>query len=65
MQFVTIYEDWNERDGKVYYRWRLSSEKQWHEKLTAYKEKPTGHVRYVSEIEFGEFKKKFEGSKDQ
>lgn len=38
---VVIYEDWNERDGKIYYRWRVEGEKVWHEKLTAYKQKPT------------------------
>ena len=40
LDYVTIFEDWNERDGKIYYRYRFEGEKEWHEKLTAHKQKP-------------------------
>ena len=51
---ITIYEDWNEIDGKIYYRWRLSGEKEWHTKLTAYRKKPYIKFKYISEQELKE-----------
>lgn len=49
---VTIIEDWNERDGKIYYRWRLADEEQWHEILTAHKQKPHISFRYLTTKEY-------------
>jgi len=51
---ITIYEDWNEIDGKIYYRWRLHGEKEWHTKLTAYRKKPYIKFKYISEQELKE-----------
>lgn len=45
---ITIYEDWNEIDGKIYYRWRIEGEEKWHVKLTAYKEKPVMQYKLLS-----------------
>lgn len=51
---VTVYEDWNERDGKIYYRWKVANG-EWNERLTPHKEKPMGYVKYMSKFEFDEF----------
>lgn len=57
---VRILEDWNERDGKVYYRWKRTDENasaeegEWHERLTAFKTKPAFYMKYISPIEYKE-----------
>ena len=51
---ITIYEDWDERPDGVYYRWRLPGERQWHERLTAYKQKPVLYRKVLSKKEFEE-----------
>lgn len=45
---VTILEDWVETADGVYYKWRLPSEPEWHFKLTALKQKPVLHFKYIS-----------------
>jgi hypothetical protein len=46
---VTILEDWNQdSDGRIWYRWKLASEKDWHFKLTPYKQKPYVQYKYIS-----------------
>lgn len=54
----TIYEDWNEVDGKIYYRWRRKDESEWHIKLTAYKEKPVCRYRIITLRELKELEAK-------
>ena len=52
---ITIYEDWDERPDGVYYKWKLPEEPEWHEKLTAHKQKPVIRFKYLSEEEYKEF----------
>lgn len=54
MEAVTIFEDWNEVDGKIYYRWRRKDEKEWHVKLTPYKQKPFIQYKLISPEELSE-----------
>jgi len=55
---ITILEDWNERDGKIYFRWKLLSEDEWHEKLTPYKTKPIVNFKYMPVPEYEHMVKK-------
>lgn len=52
---VTIYEDWEEVDGKIYYKWRLPGDTAWHIKETPYKQKPIIRFKTLSKVEFEEF----------
>lgn len=52
---VTIIEDWNEREGCIYYRWKITGAEDWNEKLTPYKEKPVIQFKTLSHREFEEF----------
>lgn len=58
--YVFIFEDWNERNGNIYYRWRLKDEKDWHERLTPYRQKPTVTYKYVSPQSLGKLKNQAE-----
>lgn len=51
VEYVTIFEDWNERDGRIYYRYRFEGEKEWHERLTAHKQKPFIRWQLLTPIE--------------
>lgn len=53
---ITVLEDWNEVDGKIYFRWKLKNDKEWNVKLTPYKEKPWVHFKYMSPKEFENYK---------
>lgn len=55
---VTIYEDWDEIDGEIWYKWRVVGEKDWHRKRTAHKQKPVIRFKQLSKLEFDEFYKK-------
>lgn len=57
---ITIHEKYVERPDGIYYLWRLSTEKEWHEKLTGHKETPYVSFRYMMPYEFEEFKKKLD-----
>lgn len=52
---IVLYEDWNEREDGVYYRWRRSDEKKWHERLTPYKQKPIHQYKILSREEYLDF----------
>lgn len=57
---VGVFEDWNERDGNIYYRWRLEGEETWHEKLTPYTEKPYFTYEEYTKVEWSIKRKKLE-----
>lgn len=65
MKTITIFEDWNERNGKVYYRWRLADpgvpaeDSHWHEVLTGYSQKPIMTYKLLTEAQLDEHLEKF------
>lgn len=52
MSTVVILEDWVEKDGDVYYRWRTPEATTWNYILTPYKHKPIVHYKYLNHLEF-------------
>lgn len=48
---VIMYEDWDERPDGIYYKWKFEGEESWHEKLTAYTEKPYIQMKYLTKEE--------------
>jgi len=55
-RYITIMEDWVEREGKVYYLWKTPEETEWHEKLTPYTQKPYFTFKYLTKPEFDKLK---------
>lgn len=51
-KMVTIYEDWANIEGAIWYKWKLDDETEWHWKRTAYKEKPIIQMKRLTEEEF-------------
>ena len=52
MDIVTVFEDWAEVDGAIWYKWRLEGEKDWHWKKTAHKQKPVVYMKKIPREEF-------------
>lgn len=49
---ITIFEDWAEIEGAVWYKWRVEGEKNWHWRRTAYKQKPVVYMKRLPREEF-------------
>lgn len=45
---IVIYEDWEQIDDIWYYKWRATSEKDWHYRATALKDKPFLQWKYIT-----------------
>lgn len=59
-QSITIYEDWDEIDGVIWYKWKRADEDspaeegEWHYIRTAFKQKPVIRWKSMSEVEYKE-----------
>lgn len=60
---VTIFEDWVEVGGAIWYKWKLEGEKEWHFKRTAYKEKPVIYMKVLPIKEYEMFFKDMDEDK--
>jgi len=52
IEFVPILSTWVERNGVVWYLWKVEGEKEWHEKETAQKEIPYHIKEYVHPLKY-------------